>query len=165
MDQRKCIVHYDIKDTKYSSIKELSSVNKEKIYSAKCIRESLGDAINSHTIINDREHLLMQAAECLREDILDHAQTIPRQKAEKADCIAKENQLRSRDFAIRKIRVAHYRAIQQRKKTVSAFIVDMMIHTKRFHLSQPKETHETIIANKQKEESQHYSYIRKEQTK
>jgi hypothetical protein len=42
MDQRKCIVHYDIKDTKYSDIKEISTVNKEKIYSAKCIRESLG---------------------------------------------------------------------------------------------------------------------------
>ena len=42
MDQRKCIVHYDIKDTKYSNIKEISSVNKEKIYSAKSIRESLG---------------------------------------------------------------------------------------------------------------------------
>jgi hypothetical protein len=42
MDQRKCIIHYDIKDTKYSNIKEISSVNKEKIYSAKCIRESLG---------------------------------------------------------------------------------------------------------------------------
>ena len=35
------------------------------------------DAINSHTIFNDREHLLLQAAECLREDILDHAQSIP----------------------------------------------------------------------------------------
>ena len=35
------------------------------------------DAINSPTIFNDREHLLMQAAECLRDDILDHAQSIP----------------------------------------------------------------------------------------
>ena len=35
------------------------------------------DAINSPTIFNDREHLLMQAAECLCEDILDHVQSIP----------------------------------------------------------------------------------------
>ena len=42
MDQRKCIVHYDIKNTKYSDIKEISSVNMEKIYWAKSICESLG---------------------------------------------------------------------------------------------------------------------------
>lgn len=35
------------------------------------------DAMNSHTIVKDRKHLLKQAAECLREDILDHAQSIP----------------------------------------------------------------------------------------
>ena len=40
MDQRKCIVHYDIKDTKYSNIKEISSASVEKNYLAKCIPES-----------------------------------------------------------------------------------------------------------------------------
>ena len=35
------------------------------------------DAINSHTLVNEREHLLRQAAECLREYILEHAQSIP----------------------------------------------------------------------------------------
>ena len=42
MDQRKCIFHYDIKNTKYRDIKEISSVNIEKIYWAKSICESLG---------------------------------------------------------------------------------------------------------------------------
>ncbi len=35
------------------------------------------DAINSHTLVNEREHLLRQASECLRKDILDHAQSLP----------------------------------------------------------------------------------------
>ena len=35
------------------------------------------DVINSHTLVNELEHLLKQAAECLREDILEHAQSIP----------------------------------------------------------------------------------------
>ena len=30
MDHRKCIVHYDIKNTKYSNINEISPVNIEK---------------------------------------------------------------------------------------------------------------------------------------
>ncbi len=48
MDERKCIVHYEIKDAKYSNLKDISSVNKERIYSAKCLRESLGGQ-NLHT--------------------------------------------------------------------------------------------------------------------
>ena len=34
------------------------------------------DVINSHTLVNEREELLKQAAACLREDILEHAQNI-----------------------------------------------------------------------------------------
>ncbi len=42
MDERNCIVHYEIRDAKYSNLKEVSSINKEKIYAAKNLRESLG---------------------------------------------------------------------------------------------------------------------------
>lgn len=42
MDERYCIVHYEIRDAKYSNLKEISSVNKEKIYAAKNLRQSLG---------------------------------------------------------------------------------------------------------------------------
>ena len=42
MDERNCIVHYEIRDAKYSNLKEISSINKEKIYAAKCLRETLG---------------------------------------------------------------------------------------------------------------------------
>eukprot|EP00794_Sanderia_malayensis_P003886 gene3886-4430_t len=46
MESLDCIVHYQIKDAKYSVIKPVSIVNKEKIYAAKEIREQLGLANN-----------------------------------------------------------------------------------------------------------------------
>ena len=42
MDERNCIVHYEIRDAKYSNLKEISSTNKERIYAAKSLRETLG---------------------------------------------------------------------------------------------------------------------------
>ncbi len=33
---------HEIKDAKYSNLKDISSVDKERIYSAKCLRESFG---------------------------------------------------------------------------------------------------------------------------
>ena len=44
---------------------------------AEVVTSAFANAIKSHTLINDREHYLMQAAECLRQDILDYAQSIP----------------------------------------------------------------------------------------
>lgn len=41
-NQLKCIFHYEINDTKYTSIKEISAVNKEKIYPIKRLQDSLG---------------------------------------------------------------------------------------------------------------------------
>ena len=38
------------------------------------------DAINSHTLIKNHDHLLMKAAECLRQDILEYAKNIPDSK-------------------------------------------------------------------------------------
>ena len=38
------------------------------------------DAINSHTLIKNQDHLLMKAAECLRQDILEYAKNIPDSK-------------------------------------------------------------------------------------
>ena len=42
MQALSCIVHYPIKDCLYSSIKDLSEINKEKIYAAKATRLRLG---------------------------------------------------------------------------------------------------------------------------
>ena len=38
------------------------------------------DAINSHTLINNHDHLLIKAAECLCQDILEYAKNIPDSK-------------------------------------------------------------------------------------
>ena len=47
MEHLSCIVHYDIKDGKYTKIKTISDINREKICAAKTLREELGGA-NSH---------------------------------------------------------------------------------------------------------------------
>ena len=47
MERLSCIVHYDITDSKYTNIKTISNINKEKIYAAKTFRKELGCA-NSH---------------------------------------------------------------------------------------------------------------------
>ena len=44
MEELRCIIHYKIKDARYSKIKSISDINKEKIYAAKRIRESKGGA-------------------------------------------------------------------------------------------------------------------------
>ena len=48
MDARKCIVHYEMKDANYRNLKELSSINRDRVFSAKRLRESLGGQ-NEHT--------------------------------------------------------------------------------------------------------------------
>lgn len=47
MENLSCIIHYDIKDARYSNIKPLSEVNKERIQAAKNLRESKG-GLNYH---------------------------------------------------------------------------------------------------------------------
>ena len=42
MEKLKCIIHYPIKEGKYSKIKTISEINEEKIYAAKKHREELG---------------------------------------------------------------------------------------------------------------------------
>ena len=44
MEDLRCIIHYRIKDARYSKIKSISDINKEKIYAPKRIRESKGGA-------------------------------------------------------------------------------------------------------------------------
>ena len=42
-----CIIHYKVKDTKYSKIKPISNVNQERIFEAKLLREKKGGS-NHH---------------------------------------------------------------------------------------------------------------------
>ena len=65
MDERNCIVHYEIRDAKYSDLKEISSINKEKIYAAKCLRETLGSP-NQHA---DQCRLVPQEIDPVRHGI------------------------------------------------------------------------------------------------
>lgn len=44
MEQKMCKVHYDITESKYSKIKTVSEVNKERISTAKSLREEIGGA-------------------------------------------------------------------------------------------------------------------------
>ena len=37
-----CIIHYDIKDAKYSKLKKISDINKDRISNAKILREREG---------------------------------------------------------------------------------------------------------------------------
>eukprot|EP00794_Sanderia_malayensis_P019309 gene19309-21233_t len=47
MEQLSCIVHFSINDSKYTRIKTISDINKEKIYAAKALKQELGGA-NHH---------------------------------------------------------------------------------------------------------------------
>ena len=42
MEKLECIIHYDIKDAKYSKLKQISDINKDRISNAKILREREG---------------------------------------------------------------------------------------------------------------------------
>ena len=42
MEKLECIIHYDIKDAKYSKLKQISDINKDRISNTKILREREG---------------------------------------------------------------------------------------------------------------------------
>ena len=61
-----CIIHYKVKDTKYSELKPISNVNQKQIFEARLLRKKKGG-------INQHEELY-----CLVPEEIDHLDLINR---------------------------------------------------------------------------------------